>query len=539
MTPLIQQLLREALSHQHSGRIDEALVLFLEILDHDPVQPQAHFSLGIAAYQSGDLNKAITHLEKAAKRAKKHPQVFQLLGLAQLNAANFDKARAALRQAVILAPKNADFHAQLGDVYRLQRKAVLARASYNRSLALESDNSYGLIGMGQLEVSLGHISEAIRWFKQAVSAGKQLPTAYHRLAFTNSQTEPTKELDDVKKLIETNDYSHPTEIAELHWAAGKMYDDLDDTPNAATHFRQARRLHYQPFDVEAYRDRIAFFREVFSPDFFHQRAGIGLTSQKPVFIFGMPRSGTTLIEQILARHTRFASGGEITFFRALQDNLGLKGTPSAKLQRSIENLDRKDYQRLAAKYLQTLNAVDRRAWRITDKMPHNYEMVWMMMLLFPNATFIHCTRSPADTCVSLISHALSPAHNYCSTQKTVGAYYRQYQQLMDHWNTVLPGNLRHQSYEGLVYQQEEQSRALVTQTGLDWEEACLEFYKGDTPVTTFSDTQVRRPIFRSSIDRWKKHQDYLTDLFEALGPSAPEEMISGQQNPRLSGQASG
>ncbi|SHM29288.1 tetratricopeptide repeat-containing sulfotransferase family protein [Roseibium suaedae] len=525
MTQAIHRLAAEALALQHAGQIDAAMPLFREVLKLDPSHAQANFSIGIATYQAGDLRTALTHLAIAAEKAPKHPQTQQLFGLALMNSGEYPGARAALRKAASLAPDNADIHAHMGDLHRLRHKPVLSRQSYEKALSLDPSNGYALVGMGQLEISIGNIDQATGWFTKAVQAGKELPTALHRLAFTKQhETRPT-ELDLIEKLLKSSQIdTNPTAKAELNWAAGKIYYDLGDTAHASDHFRTARRIHYAPFDIPAYKERLAFLRETFDQRFFEQRAGMGTNSAKPIFIFGMPRSGTTLAEQILARHSDVASGGEQRFFRHFQNDFGMLAKPSAALEARLRAMGKSEFRLLAQRYIEDLKAVSSRTRHVTDKMPHNFEMLWLMAILFPKASYIHCVRSPADTCVSLLSHAMSPAHNYCRTQTSVGTYYREYMTLMAHWKEVLPVEIRDLSYERLVHDQVDQSRSLVDHCGLDWQDACLEFYKGDAPVTTISDTQVRRPIFLSSVGRWIRHKDYLGDLLEALGPHAPSEM---------------
>ncbi|WP_299481140.1 tetratricopeptide repeat-containing sulfotransferase family protein [uncultured Roseibium sp.] len=522
MNPGVTQLVQEALSHQHAGRIPIALDLFEQVLRLDPRNPQANFSLGIAAYQEGNIGLAIERLQIAARKAGKHPQVHQLLGIALMNAGDVDGAQASLKKAVSLAPKEADFHAQLGDLYRIKRQAVMSRQSYLRALKLDPENGYGLVGMGQLEITVGNIDEAIEWFEKAIDCKKEMPTAFQCLSLARSFKEKPAELDQIEALIGDGSPRPGPDQANLHWAAGKIYHDIGDTSRGLEHYQEARKLHYPPFDPGAYEDRIAFTKEVFNEDFFANHTDVADTSEKPVFIFGLPRSGTTLIEQIVSCHSQAASGGEIQFFRHLQEEMGLKGQPSAALENRLKNIDPKEFRRIARKYLAILDGIDRRADRVTDKMPHNYEMVWLMSLLFPKATFIHCSRSAADTCISLLSHPLSPAHNYALTQDTVGRYYRTYASLMDHWQKVVPVDIHTLAYEALVDDQRAESETLLSHAGLSWEDACLEFYKSESPVTTFSNTQVRRPIFRSSLGRWQGKETHYQDLFAALGPFAPQ-----------------
>lgn len=522
----LEHLVKTALSHQHAGRLSLAFDLFEQVLERDPQNAQANFTLGIAAYQAGNVGLAIRRLKIAARKAPKHPQVHQLLGLAFLNAGDLDAAQKCLKKTISLNPRDASCHAQLGDLYTRKRWPGLARQSFEAALKLEADNGYALIGMGQLEITVGNLEDAVRWFEMAVARKKELPTAYQRLAMARTYQSRPPELNEIEALLQ-GPFQADMEKANLHWAAGKVYYDIGDSQRAAEHYRSARRLQYARFDHSEYEERISFMKEVFDKDFFLSRAECGDKTQKPIFVFGMPRSGTTLAEQIISRHSRVASGAEISYFRHLQQDLGLTRAPSAALETRLKSMEPGKFRKLARGYLAILNDVDRRVDRVTDKMPHNYEMLWLMSLLFPNAAFVHCYRCPADTCISLLSHPLSPAHNYCLTQESVGRYFHSYVSLMDHWQKVLPIQMHRLSYEKLVHDQHGESYKLLEHCGLAWEERCMEFYKSDSPVTTFSNLQVRKPMFRSSIGRWRRYRNLLTDLFDALGPLAPPELLEG------------
>ncbi|SHM29332.1 tetratricopeptide repeat-containing sulfotransferase family protein [Roseibium suaedae] len=525
MNQAVERIAADALALQHAGRIEEALSLFKEVLDQSPSHPQANFSLGIAAFQAGLTGQAIAHFQIAAAKAKKHPQVFQLLGLALLKHRDLKGAKDALKKAIALAPKVAELHAQLGDAYRQDRKPVMARQCFERALKLDPENGYALVGLGSLDVSIGEIESAKNWFSKAIAAGKELGAAHHGLALARRHTERPEELDQIEAILAAPGQEMPTdEAASLHWAAGKVYYDLGESERAREHYQLARNLHYKPFDAVAHEERIAFLKDVFTKEFFEERQDAGSSSKKPLFIFGMPRSGTTLVEQIFNRHSKVTAGGELSFFLEAQDALDLAGKPSAALEQRLRSMEDRDFRKLASRYLAVLDGINKRAERVTDKMPHNFEMLWLMALLFPKATFIHCEREPADTCMSLLSHALSPEHNYAHSQTSVGGYFRTYAGLMDHWKESLPVTIQPLSYEKLVSDQENVSRDLIASAGLDWEAACLEFYNSDTPVTTFSNAQVRRPMYQSSVGRWRRHSSFLGDLFCALGPLAPASM---------------
>lgn len=519
-----QRHAQDALKHLEHNNMDAALRSFGMVLSQNPKDPQANFFVGMVAYQLGDLVKAEQHLKTAAPRAKKHSQTHIFLGLTYLAGGNFEGAKQSFQKAITLEPKNAELHALLGEVLHQQHRALLARQSYEKALTLEPENKTALIGLGQLNISEGKVEDARGYFEKAIATPGQNAVAFHRLAMMSSHKETPDYEPQLKALLDNPADQNDREVAYLHWAAGKINYDLGDTQQAIEHYRTARRTHYAPFDHDQHAERLAFFKEVFTKDFFEERKDVAHQSDRPVFIFGMPRSGTTLFEQIVARHSRAASGGEQRFFTQTLKELGLMDAPSAALEHKLKSLDQRDYARIARHYLKDLEQVDKRASRVTDKMPHNFEALWLMSLLFPNASFVHSTRCPADTCTSLLTHALSPAHSYARSQESVGQYFARYGDLMKHWEANLPVTIYEQNYEALVYDFDGEAKALLEASGLDWEDQCREFYRNENLVTTFSDVQVRRPIFKSSVGRWKRQKDMLTVLFEALGPWAPTEM---------------
>ncbi len=262
-------------------------------------------------------------------------------------------------------------------------------------------------------------------------------------------------------------------------------------------------------------------KEVFTHTFFEERREMGHDSAKPVFIFGMPRSGTTLTEQIINRHPRAAGVGELSFFTHQGQALSFGADKPGIFADNAQAMKEKDFKRISRKYLTLLDKLAPNTNRVADKMPHNFEHLWLVALLFPSATFIHCTREPVDCCISIYSKALGSEHRYNRSQSTLSQYFRLYRDLMEHWKSVLSVEIHEQSYEAMVSDQEGQSRALIAQTGLEWDDDCLEFYKGERQVRTFSKDQVRKPIYKTSLERWKRYEPHIAPLLDALGDLAP------------------
>jgi len=239
-----------------------------------------------------------------------------------------------------------------------------------------------------------------------------------------------------------------------------------------------------------------------------------------VFVVGMPRSGTTLTEQICSSHPDVHGAGELTKLGRIAAANGLKLGSADAFGQPIRSLTMQQSHALAKDYLANLALYTSTAPRIVDKMPHNFELIGLIAILFPNARIIHCRRDATDNCVSCFISSLQQGHSYSYDLKSLGLYYREYDRLMRHWQAVLPGRIFENRYEDLISDQEGQSRRLIGHLGLTWDDACLRFFEKEGSVRTLSRWQVRQPIYTSSVQRWKNYGDKIQPLIDALGDLA-------------------
>lgn len=305
----------------------------------------------------------------------------------------------------------------------------------------------------------------------------------------------------------------------LHYALGKAYDDLGEFKKAFPHFSEGSRLKREglEFSSEAESHNIDKLIEWFTVDRFKQLQGAGLNDRTPIFILGMPRSGTTLTEQIIASHPLVHGAGELKNLLALvqskvnEDGLGF---PS-----NLKGLSKEDIHEWAEKYLTLLRQHSSDALRITDKMPANYLALGFIPLMFPNAKIIHVKRNPIDTCISCFTRLFNRHQDATYDLKELGAHYRNYVRLMDHWKIMLPADcFLEVEYEDIVCDIKNQAQRLIEWIGLDWDEACLDFYKNKRSIRTASLTQVRQPIYSSSVGRWRHYEEFLAPLLQELEP---------------------
>lgn len=321
----------------------------------------------------------------------------------------------------------------------------------------------------------------------------------------------------------------------LHFALAKALADVGDDEGSFGHFLEANELKRAELDYDEAKALRVFddIRTVFSAEFLRAREGNGHASELPIFIVGMPRSGSTLVEQILASHPRVFGSGERVDFSAILRSMGAD-RPAAMFPRGVLGFTRSDFLDLAKSYLGRMEDAaaaarsrDPSAFgvtldRITDKTLNNFFCVGLIHLALPNARIIHTRRDPVDSCLSCYSRLFGSKLSFTYDLGELGRYHRAYQALMEHWSSVLPaGAILDVQYEDVVDDLEGQARRLIAHCGLEWHDACLAFHETRRPVKTASVGQVRQPIYRSSVKRWRPADDVLRPLLDGLGIGTP------------------
>jgi Sulfotransferase family len=315
----------------------------------------------------------------------------------------------------------------------------------------------------------------------------------------------------------------PEKRIMLHYALGKAYDDLKEWERAFPHFIEGARIKRErlAYDANADAARTQRIVALIDSDFVSRLRGAGDPSEVPVFVLGMPRSGTTLTEQIIASHPEVYGAGELNELMDIvqQPTVGLAFRPFPD---NLENLTPEILTAWGQAYVGRLRERAPTARRITDKMPANYLALGLIPLLLPRAKIIHVQRNPADTCVSCFTRLFNRHQDATYDLAELGHHYGLYARLMDHWRRILPaGSFLEVQYEDIVADTEYQARRLIDFCGLEWNSACLAFHKNKRSVRTASVTQVRQPIYNSSVHRWKHYEKFLEPLLASLGEYAP------------------
>jgi tetratricopeptide (TPR) repeat protein len=510
-------LLKQAYEHQQAKRLAEAQDLCLEVLARTPNHPLALYIMGTVCLGYDD-EAALRYFARAVGEEPRNPYYHLSLGEAYGRLSEFSAAIKHIQYALEVQPDLVEALCALGRVYTEFDKPDLALPLYEKALKVNRDHPKARIGMAAALTGLGRMDEACVYLKEAIERRVDAPAAYYDFVQSRKFTEEPPELQSIVREL-GNPGLKPEAKASLNYAAGKVLNDLKRYAEAFDHFNKAKQAAGYKFDIDQYRRFIDATIETFTRGLFAAASSFGNPSDLPVFVVGMPRSGTTLTEQILASHPEVHGAGELAKLRLVANAIGLK-TSAGDLTEPVNTLTPELTRMLGEEHLSYLRERAPAALRVVDKQPHNFELIGLIALLFPNARIVHCRRDAIDNCVSCYVLPFSSAHSYNADLRILGQYYREYDRLMRHWNEVFPGRIFENRYETLVEDQEAQSRRLIDYLGLPWDDACLRFFDREGAVTTPSRWQVRQPIYKSSVKRWKNYESEIQPLIDSLGDLA-------------------
>jgi tetratricopeptide (TPR) repeat protein len=572
----------QAFSLHQQGRLREAELLYDAILQSDRDQVEALHGLGVLCCQQRRYQKARDLLERALRRSPQSAELEFNLGIALKGLKRFEEAvvhyqralalqpdffaacnnlgnllqtlnrheeaiaqyRRALainpdfavghnnlgnslqatsfledaerhyRRAIALAPSYAEAHHNLGNALRLLGRNEEALACYERALVSDPGFVEAQSKVGNVLKELGRFDEAASALRRAVAIDREHVRAYLDLVEIAHIDPNGPELTAMETLAADDSMRADSAMAPLHFALARVYDAQGRYDDAFRHLAlgnglKRREIAYDEGAILQYFERI---RRVFTTEFIREKAGSGDPSTAPLFILGMPRSGTTLVEQVLASHPKVFGAGEL-------DDLS-KLAKTRPFPEGLAEMAPDQLRELGASYVRRARARGGDAAWISDKMPANFFYVGLIHLALPNARIIHTRRNAVDTCLSCFSQLfVGSGQGFSYDLAELGRYWRHYDALMAHWRRILPeGAMIEIQYRDLVIDLETQARRLLAYCGIEWDDACLAFHQNKRPVRTASAAQVRRPIYQSSIGRWRAYERHLAPLLAELPP---------------------
>ena len=512
-------LLQQGVALQRDGKFVDAERFYQMVLQRVPDMPEACNLMGTIALEASDQAVAAEYFEKAVKGQPKDPIARHNFGSALFQLHEYHAAIAQLRKALELKPGQIDSLALMANCLNRIGKAEEAIQYSDKGLRMDENHASCSVAKADALISLGRMEEAEALLRKNLADRIAVSKSWQSLSAVKKFASDAPELDAVRRDLQDPSLTDEQKTP-MHYALAKMANDAKLYDEAMAEYIAAKAKDAASYDIVQFERRVNSLIEFFNPMFLGARKDFGDPSMRPVFIVGMPRSGTTLTEQIISSDPHVAGAGELgemsSIARSIGDNIRLMSRYGA----SLMSLSREESNKLAQRYLKFIDRTSREAARVTDKMPHNFEQVGLIALLFPNATIIHCRRDAIDNCLSCYMNAFSDAHSYNTDLAKLGRYYRAYDRLMKHWYKVLPGRIFENQYETLVADQEGQSRKLIAHCKLEWDDACLNYTENDRSVNTISRWQVRQPIYKTSMKRWKPYEKHLGPLIAGLGDLA-------------------
>jgi tetratricopeptide (TPR) repeat protein len=508
--------LRRAAALRDSGQPREAAAIYSEILGREPDHYEANYSLGMMCHRGGRNDLAIPLIKKSIEV---RPDIFAgvlNLGMIQREAELLEDARDSFEAAVALEPGNALAQVNLGLVLMDMGALDLALVALERALDIEPDDAMTLARLGMLHQVRNEPDLAADCFRRALVLRPDNIDFHRSLALVQKQSSYNDNLRWMEQALAAPDC--PTEgRLLLNFALGKSFDDLGDHDRAFGFWREGHRVRAGSAAVSLDRETALFdlIRRAFDESFLAHCASHTVKDETPVFVLGMPRSGTSLTEQILASHPAVHGAGEVEYLRVFAQLVEpLTGKPFPE---DIATVPADRLRDAGLAYITKLRRNAGDALRVVDKLPHNFLRIGLIAAVMPRARIILCERDPLDNCLSIYQNLFSATHPWTADLATLGRYYRLYQGLMEHWDQLLPGHLHRVRYETLIGDTENQVRALLAHCGLPFHQDCLDFHRTRRQVKTPSEAQVRQPIYRDSLQRWKNYECHLGPLIEALG----------------------
>ncbi len=538
------------------GALDRALAL-------EPGSAEGHGFRGAVLRDLGRYEEALAALDRALALNPNFAEAWNNRGAVLRDLARPGDALAAFHRALVLKPDSADILNNCGSALKaldrpeealalydralvvkpgfaaalvnrataLQRlgRAEEALQSCARALALQPDLAVAHYNQGIILAELGRLEEARVSIEQALRLDPASVNAYFGLTFVKRMQADDPHIAAMEALAGTSRPLPPADRARLHFALAKALEDSGDRERSFRRLLEANAMQRMltPYDEAATLAGLRSIETALGADFLRRHAGAGDPSSAPVFIVGMPRSGTSLVEQVLASHAQVFGAGELDDFEREAEKLRLSPSRESLGADLAALVEQGRARELGARYSARLASLAPAATKITDKMPSNFRLVGLIHLALPNARVIAVRRNPVDTCLSCFSNLFAGALPWAYDLAELGRYYRAYEFLMAHWRAALPERVMIEvRYEDLVADLEGQSRRLLAHCGLEWDPRCLNYYARPRPVRTASLAQVRQPVHSDSVERWRAHEGRLGPLLRELRPSiaayAPE-----------------
>lgn len=504
--------------YREKGRVDEAIAAYEKAVEINPEMGEAFNNLGNIYKEQGDAEKAIAMFRKAIKANPKYYQALNNLGNIFKDQGKTEDAVACYRRAIRIKPDFLEAYNNMGNTLIYDgNKVDLALKCFARAREIRPDDLWSVAGTAKVYTRQGDFDAAYEFLAPYIAERRMnvdVAVTYAQVAKRFGESE--KAADILEEMLRNRTMT-PDERRQIHFNLGDLYDKIGDFDSAFHHYSEGNGLRRLTFDPDRFEQGVERIMRTYQKGYGKRFPKAVNRSELPVFIVGMPRSGTSLVEQIVSSHPRCFGAGELSYVVRLVNEMGKRLGINMAYPDCLYAADQAMMDHFSLSMLQHLRKFSKDAERITDKMPLNFLHIGFISLILPGARILHCQRDPRDTSLSIFFQNFSDGHPYAINLDHIGRYYRQYQRMMAHWQEVLEIPMMTVQYEKLVEDQEGISRKIIDFVGLEWDDRCLEFYKAKRSVSTASYEQVRQPIYKRSKQRWRNYEKHIDPLVAALG----------------------
>ena len=510
-------VMQKGMDAEREGRLADAERLYFQVVQAVPGSAMALSQLGVVQAKQGKYSQAENCFRKAIAVEPGFIAASNNLAIFLLGQTRYADAEKICRDALQKAPDFIPLYISLGHILRMQERHTDAADLYRQALKKAPNDSNLYVSLAGIYIDQGQRAEAVGLLEKAIELNPLNGEAHRILSMSKKYKPDDPHLALMERLIADGISSLPYQfISSLHFALGKAYGDCNNYGKSFAHFEEGNRgiRKNRIYSTEETRDFFDQIKAVFTSDFIQRHKGEGSESVVPIFIIGMPRSGSSLVEQILASHPEVSGGGELGYLSVVQDTVCKINT--CQYAADMEKTTAVQMRAMADGYLQFLSKHAAGRQRVTDKMPSNFLYVGLIKVLFPNAKVIHCMRRPEAVCLSMFQRQFASDIPYANNLRELGQYYRLYEGLMGYWRELLPGFMHEVRYEELVREPEKVVRGMLDYCGLDWHEDCLHFYRTERPGMTASAFDIKKPLYSDAMEKWRNYEPFIGDLIKEL-----------------------
>lgn len=514
-----RQRLSEAAELHRLGKFEQAETIYREILRTDPENVTAMRLLAMLAVKLEQFRDAVILLKQVVALAPDYHAARLDLGHAQVEMNLLDEAIATHKEAIRLEPFNYNAHIGLANALARSSQTQAAVASYQAAIEIKPEIAGSYLGLGNVLKTIGKQSEAIAAYRKGIEIKPGFAELYWSLSNLKTFRFERREIDAMQTLLDHNDISD-NDAVHFSFALGKACDDAGDYDAAFAHYERGNSMRraQESYDPVRTEDVGVSVRRVFDRDFVAKAKGHGHRGVHPIFIVGLPRSGSTLLEQILASHPMVEATHELPEGGRLIRFIDRQRSTKDRYPDAVTAMPLDFFETLGKRYDDETRRYRSGAPAFIDKMPNNFALLGLLALALPDATFINAMRDPLDTCFSCYRQLFARGQSFAYDFEELGLYYLEYRRMMEHWHEVLPGRVLDVRYEDVVADLKGQVEVILQHCGLPWDDACLEFHSTDRAIRTASSEQVRQPIYSDAVGYAERYGKALDPLREALAP---------------------